>query len=71
MPKHEEQQTNNRYSEKKSIIDSLLKEYNNNKKQPVIEKSIARQLLNESETSAKLNNQNNDLKRSYSHKYVV
>ncbi|EFN71095.1 28S ribosomal protein S31, mitochondrial [Camponotus floridanus] len=65
-PKHEEQQTNNRYSEKKSIIHTLLKEYNNNNnKQPVVENSIARQLLNESKTSAKLNIQNNDLKRSH------
>ncbi|GAB1863232.1 Small ribosomal subunit protein mS31 [Camponotus japonicus] len=65
-PKHEGQQTSNRYSEKKSIIHTLFKEYNNNNnKQPVVENSIARQLLNESKTSAKLNIQNNDLKRSH------
>lgn len=66
-PKHEEQQTNNRYSEKKSIIHTLLKEYNNNNnnKQPVVENSIARQLLNESKTSAKLNIQNNDLRSHF------
>lgn len=69
MPKYEEKQTNNRYSNKKSIIHTLLKEYNNNKKQPEVENSIARQLLNESKTSAKLNIQNN-LKESHV-KYVA
>ncbi|XP_070150055.1 small ribosomal subunit protein mS31 [Polyergus mexicanus] len=56
-PKREEQQTNNKYSEKKSIIHALLEEYN---KQPVVENSIAKQLLN----NIKISEQNNDLKKS-------
>ncbi|CAL1677949.1 unnamed protein product [Lasius platythorax] len=58
-PIREEQETNNRYSEKKSIIHTLLKEYN---KQSVVENSIAKQLLNKVKTSAE-QLQNNDLRR--------
>ncbi|XP_050450752.1 28S ribosomal protein S31, mitochondrial isoform X1 [Cataglyphis hispanica] len=64
-PKHEEQQRNNKYTEKKSIIHTLLKEYNQDKniKQSVVENSIGKQLLNNIKISAE-QLQNNALKRS-------
>ncbi|XP_050450753.1 28S ribosomal protein S31, mitochondrial isoform X2 [Cataglyphis hispanica] len=63
-PKHEEQQRNNKYTEKKSIIHTLLKEYNQDKniKQSVVENSIGKQLLNNIKISAE-QLQNNALKR--------
>lgn len=54
-PKREEQ-IDNKYSEKKSIIHTLLKEYN---KQSVVENSIANQLLSKIKIS-----EQNDLKKS-------
>lgn len=60
-PKREEQ-TDNKYTEKKSIIHTLLKEYN---KQSVVENSIANQLLSKIKIS-----EQNDLKKSRV-RYVV
>lgn len=61
-PKREDQKTNNRYTEKKSIIHTLLEEYNNKQSMPAhhqVENSITKQLLN-TKTSAE---QNSNLKR--------
>lgn len=67
----DEQETNNRYTEKKSIIHSLLKEYNDKQSVPdhhKVENSVTNQLVNKKTSATQL--ENNNLKRPHIRKDI-